>query len=201
MLLVDHDEAEVAEGDIILEQRVGADGDLPGAAREPAQGPASRLALVAAGQQLGPEVQAGEEGRDDAVVLARQDLRRRHDRGLGAGLHRGQHRGERDHGLAAADVALQQAQHPVRPPHIGQNLGDRALLCPGHDVGQGLAQAGEKGAVARQNPALAPPRRRADQHQGQLVGEQLVIGQALANRRLGRRRRELVGRVGGNRGD
>ena len=44
-------------------------------------------------------------------MLARQDLRWCHQRGLTAGFDCEQHRHQRDQSLAAADIALQQAQH------------------------------------------------------------------------------------------
>ncbi len=47
-------------------------------------------------------------------MLAREQLGRRHQRGLRAGLDGGGHGEQRDNGLAAADIALQQTQHALR---------------------------------------------------------------------------------------
>ena len=53
------------------------------------------------------------ERRDGLEMLARQDFGRRHQRGLPAGLDHGRGGEQRHHGLAGADVALQQAQHAL----------------------------------------------------------------------------------------
>ena len=54
------------------------------------------------------------ERRDGGEMLARQDFGRRHQRGLPAGLDHGRGGEQRHHGLAGADVALQQPQHALR---------------------------------------------------------------------------------------
>jgi hypothetical protein len=47
--------------------------------------------------------------------------------------HRQQHGVDGHHGLAAADVALQQAVHGQRRGHVGGDLGD-GLLLPGRQL-------------------------------------------------------------------
>ena len=47
------------------------------------------------------------EAFDGLEVLARQQLGRRHQRGLRSGFDGGGHGEQRDDGLAAADIALQ----------------------------------------------------------------------------------------------
>ena len=80
------------------------------------------LALFAAGEDRDAQPGAFGQRRDGLDVLARQDFGRRHQRGLLAGLgHRGG-REQRHHGLARADIALQQPQHPHR---LAQIVGDR----------------------------------------------------------------------------
>ena len=69
-------------------------------------------ALVAAGQDVEADAGGLGEGREREQVLAGEDLGRRHQRRLAAGLDGGEHGEERDQGLAGADVALQQAVHP-----------------------------------------------------------------------------------------
>ena len=80
------------------------------------------LALLAAGEDRDPHAGALGERRDGLDVLARQNFGRRHQRGLLAGLSDGGGREQRHHGLAGADVALQQPQHAHR---LLQILGDR----------------------------------------------------------------------------
>ena len=67
------------------------------------------------------------ERRDGLDVLARQNFRRRHQRGLLAGLGDGGGREQRHHGLAGADIALQQPQHAHR---LAQILRDRGRRLP-----------------------------------------------------------------------
>ena len=86
MLLVDHREREVAELDLVLEQRMGADQEVDVAGGKPRQDVAARAAALAPGQQR--DLQAGglRHRRDGGEVLPGQDLGRRHDGGLAAGL-------------------------------------------------------------------------------------------------------------------
>ena len=90
-------------------------------------------------------------------VLACQDLGRRHQGRLGAGLDGLQHGGERHQRLAAADIALEEAGHRRRGCEVGADLRDRALLAGGRRVGEGGQQPGAEMAVAR--PAAGPVRR------------------------------------------
>ena len=55
-------------------------------------------------------------------VLARQELGRRHERRLGSSLDRGRHGEQRHHCLAAADIALQQAEHAVGAGEVRVDL-------------------------------------------------------------------------------
>ena len=61
-------------------------------------------------------------------MLAGENLGRRHHRRLPPGLDHFGHREERDHGLARADVALQEPQHALLGPEIGADFGDRLAL-------------------------------------------------------------------------
>ena len=115
VLLVDDGEAEVAEGDVGLEERVGADEDGDLAGGEGGELGGALGALVAAGQQVEADAGGLGERRERVEVLAGEDLGRRHQRRLAAGLDRGEHGEQRDQRLAGADVALQQAVHPQRP--------------------------------------------------------------------------------------
>ena len=78
---------------------------------------------VAAGQQGERDAGRLGERRDGGVVLAGQELGRRHQRGLRAGLDGGQHGEEGDQRLAAADIALQQPHHALGLGHVGGDLG------------------------------------------------------------------------------
>ena len=93
---------------------------------------------------------------DGLEMLARQKLGRRHEGGLRAGLDRGRHGEQRHDGLAAADIALQQAQHAVGAGEIGVDLAKHAGLRAGEL--EGKLRRGWPGEVlpgeARGRPAL-----------------------------------------------
>ena len=108
-------------------------------------------------------------------VLAREDLGRRHQRRLAAGLDRVQHGQQGDHRLAAADIALQQPQHPRCGGHVGVDF--RQCLCcapvsaKGRAAMHPLAQPSVAGdapsrarGVAGRGPAPAPADWRAARH-------------------------------------
>ena len=75
-----------------------------------------------AGQQRGLDELARHQLLQRREVLLGERLGRRHQRGLGAGLDRAQHRVERDDGLAGADLAHQQ---PLHRPVAGDVVVDR----------------------------------------------------------------------------
>ena len=118
MLLVDHGQRQRLEDDVVLDQRVGADQKIDLAGFEPRQDIAPLLALFAAGEDRDAQAGALGQRRDGLDVLARQNFGRRHQRGLLADFGHGGGREQRHHGLAGADVALQQPQHPHRLPQI-----------------------------------------------------------------------------------
>ena len=109
-------------------------------------------------------------------MLPREDLRRRHQGGLGPGRSRvgeGQHG---HHRLARAHIALQQAAHPMPGRKVRADLGQGGALVRGQGEGQGglhlLGQAGGGQPGARARPAVFAPL-----GHGQLVSEKLVVGQ------------------------
>ena len=108
-------------------------------------------------------------------MLAREDFGRRHQRGLPAASIDGRGREQRHHGLARADVALQQAQHAFGLGEIGDDLGDRARLRRRERIGQRLDElfaqvpgrrvsAGRPAAAGARAPARARAGRRAIRH-------------------------------------
>ena len=130
VLLVDHDQAQVAEPDVLLQQGVGPDDDAgvagehvgqrltpgrdagrPGEQDDPGRGlrPAQPARLA----------QWAEHGADRAVVLLGQDLGGGQQRGLAARVDDLEHGPDRDHGLARADLALQQPVHGERAGQVG----------------------------------------------------------------------------------
>ena len=122
-----------------------------------------RLLPLGRGQPAGQQPPAHAAGRQQAVerlgMLPGQDFGRRHQRRLLAVGHGQQHRVDGDDRLAAADVALQQAVHGVRPGHVGRDLGDRLVL-PGRQLER--KQPADAGVdLGRRPPAAAPAADRA----------------------------------------
>ena len=119
VLLVDDHEAEVGEGDALLEQRVGADDERRHAGRD--RLPRGRRAAAAqrTGQQDDVEREVRQQVRQGRVVLPRQQIGRREERGLAAGERGGGQCVGGHGGLARPDVALQQPEHRHGPREVG----------------------------------------------------------------------------------
>ena len=115
-------------------------------------------------------------------MLAGEDLGRRHQRGLRAAFDRTQHRHQRDKGLAAADIALQEAHHAAGLRQIGADLGDRHALGAGQCKTEPGLDLGGEPAVACRDAAAAALAAGADQCDCELAGKDFVIGEALARR-------------------
>ena len=144
VLLVDGDELQVCEGDRFFEQGMCADDDLDLAAGQAA----ADLFLLACGsiahQQAdlpGSEqaVLACQDIDEIAVMLFGQDGGGRHDGGLRPGLVDHGSRQSRHHGLAGADIALQQAVHRLAGFQVEADLVQGFFL----GIGQGEGQGGE----------------------------------------------------------
>ncbi len=126
MLLVDHDQAEIAELDALLEESVRADQNIDLSFFQRGKNGLALAAALASREQ--GDAQAGRcpERGDGLHVLAREKLGRRHQRALRFRLDRTGQSEQRHHRLAAADIALQQAEHAVRAREVGVDLGERA---------------------------------------------------------------------------
>jgi hypothetical protein len=81
-----------------------------------------------AGEEHDVDREVGEGARDREVVLLGEDLGRGHDGALAPGLDGCEERGDRDYGLAAADIPLQEAAHGPLRSHVGQDLLYHPLL-------------------------------------------------------------------------
>ena len=143
------------------------------------------LALLAAGQDRDLHAGALGERRDGLDVLARQDFGRRHQRGLLAGFGDGGGGEQRDHGLAGADVALQQPQHAHRLAQISAMAASGLLLRGRQRIGQRVDDLAAQMAVAGMAVAGGAAQLRAHQRQRQLPGEQFVEGKPRPERAVG----------------
>ena len=146
-------------------------------------------AAFAPGEQRDAQARGSAERADGREMLAREQLGRRHQRGLRAGLDRGRHGEQRDDRLAAADIALQQTQHAMRAREIGVDLGERAGLRAGQLEGEGVEDRVAQLARSSEPPPRTPLEPRADHGERKLIGEQLVISEP----RPRWRRRQKIG--------
>ena len=156
-----------------------------------------RAAGSGPGQELCPHAEALEQRRQAGVVLPRQDLGRSHQRPLPPGANGACQRHGRDRGLAAADVALQQAAHRSLAGDLVDDLGDGRFLVIGQGEGQRRDDLGPGGIGYRDARRSESGTRLPRLRERQLEGEQLVEGQAVE--RLGHVGR-LLGEVRGAQG-
>ncbi len=183
VLLVDDGQAQPGERHIVLEQGVGAHGDLGLARGQRRQLPGPRRALVATGQQHHAHALGLERGGDGVEMLASEDLGRRHQSRLQPGVGGVGHGQHADHGLARPHIALQQAAHPLAGLEVAADLGQRHGLAAGEAEGQGGLEQPGCGPWRDDGRGLSAARALALGH-GQLMSEQFVIGQAAALRRV-----------------
>ena len=178
MLLVDHHQAEIAELDRLLEQRVRADQDVDASRFQLGKNGLALAATLASREQRDAQAGRRRERADRLEVLAREKLGRRHQRALRAGLDRAGKSEQSHHRLAAADIALQQAEHAVRAGKVGVDLPERAGLRACELEGKGsdnrLAQSSRGGKP----PAGSLLHALADHGERKLIGEQLIVGKA-----------------------
>ena len=178
VLLVDDGKPEALEFDRLLHEGVGADdaADLPGGDRR-----APRRALTplqAGGQQRHADAERLQQPAKRREVLLGENLRRRHHRRLVPRLHRRAYRQRGHHGLAGADVPLQQPVHRVRRGHVAADVVPHAFLRRRQREGQARAQPAEQLAARPHGHAALPRRARAQNSQAELQEEEVVEGQA-----------------------
>ena len=126
VLLVDDRKCQIAKGDVVLEQRVGADHQIDIAGGERRQHLGAFAAALAAGQDGEADAGRGRERRDGGEMLPRQDFGRRHQRRLTAGLD----------DVAAASSATTVLPEPTSP-------------CSSRNMRCGCARSATMSAVAR----------------------------------------------------
>ena len=126
-------------------------------------------------------------------MLFGQQFGRRHQRNLVARLHRRQRRQRRDHGLAAADVALHQPQHRPWPCQVALDFTADPLLRGGQAERQPGKQWLAQGAAALQLRRMPTPQCRAHALQAQVLGQQFLERQSLLCRMLAQHELAQVG--------
>ena len=142
VLLVDDGHREIAEVDLLLDERMRPDDDLRIARRD--QLPDHRVLLRAqrARQQRDTDTERSAQLVDREEVLLGQRLGRRHQRALTPQLDRAEQRVQCDDGLPRPDLALEETLHRERPVEVGVDLGHRAFLIRGERERERRAVAG-----------------------------------------------------------
>ena len=194
VLLVDDGERQIAEHHLLLEERVRSHHDIERSRGQGLERGPPLARLVPPGEQGDAHAGLGRHGRDAVIMLAGQDFGRRHHRGLPPGLDSPRHRKQTHDRLAAADIALEQPQHAVSAAHVGRDVLQRLLLSAGEREGQGSADLTLDPARSHGRPADGALHPRPDHDDGELVRQQFVICQPLADQAF-RREAAHVGRV------
>ena len=142
VLLVDHRERQIGEADLVLEQRVRPDGDRRcGRApdRRALRSGRRRARARSAAPARDRPAPAARSGRRDAggpgprsAPSARPARRPRPRSSMASSA---------TSGLAAADVALEQAQHALGPREVGRDLGQGRAAAPRSDERAGREHA------------------------------------------------------------
>ncbi len=147
------------------------------------------LPALAAGEDRHAQASGVRQRRNGVEMLAGEDFGRRHEGGLPPGFDHGGRRDQRHHGLAGADVALQQPQHALRAGEVGDDVVDGLLLRMGERIGQAFEDARAQAALAGRAAAGLSAHVSAHQRQRELAGEQFVIGEPRPRQAL---RRDVV---------
>ena len=113
----------------ILDDGMSAHQNLHSAIQQSVEDFLTASAFHDACQQGHTDVHALQEVHDGLEVLLGQNLRRSHDAGLIAVVQCDEHRHQRDEGLSATHVALQQTVHLSSATHILADFTDDTFLC------------------------------------------------------------------------
>ena len=196
LLLVDHDEAEAALRDVVLQKRMRADEhvDLP---RREAREDVFSLGIGRGADEHGPAHARRVEQRPEALpVLAGEHLGGGHEKRLRSRVRRRGQREGRHGGLARAHVSQKQVVRRARGGQRREDVVFGALLLVGQLEGQRPGQGRRARAVHDVAHRLAPPLALARlPHEHELEQKQLLVREAAARLgRLGHRLREMDAR-------
>ena len=183
VLLVDNDQADVAECNLVLEQGVGAHRNHRPGGMQLRQHLILLIARLFPCQQRHRDADRREPLPDIEIMLVRKYFRRGHQGNLVAGTDNQQGGDSGHHGLAGTDIALDQAQHRRRFQHVLADFRqdpllrarqfERQVIQEGPDPAVSLVADNERGP----RPDCLP-----DEAQAQVVRQQLLENQALLGR-------------------
>ena len=128
VLLIDNGQRQVVESNVFLKQRMRADQKVDIAYCKTIENLFSRSPALAAGEDGGPDGGGFGERHNRCVVLTSKDFGRCHESCLASGFDDCGCRSQCHNRFSRTDVALQQAQHPMRAGEVGDDIVDRLLL-------------------------------------------------------------------------
>src|SRR5260370_9041293 len=128
VMLVNGDETEAGEGDVVFDERVGADDELRFAGANALEDGGFLSGFQAADEELDAIASFGEDAARGKKMLDGENFRGGHQSSLRV-VFDGDHGGlERDDGFAAADVALEETIHRGRLFEVGGDFGQDPFL-------------------------------------------------------------------------
>ena len=192
VLLVHDDKTEIGKRDVLLKQRVRADRDRNLSRTDGLEHGCPRAPVEAPGESGHGNAQGFEPGCEIAQMLLSQQLGWRHHRDLEPGLDRGQRRRRRDHGLAAADIALHQPLHRMSFLQVGKYFLQHPALGTRERKRQLLEQLLHQRAPSADQWCLIGLHLRAPTQQAQVECQQLLERQSLLRRVLSAFKRNHV---------
>ncbi len=171
LLLVEDDQAEIAETDIGAQESVGADHDVDSTLSEFLEGLLGLTGRDEPGEHTDLDRETGKPPLKGLEVLADEDRCRSENRHLFALEDRFEGGADGDLGLAVADIAAEQAVHRAVRLHVGLDLRDRPFLVVGEIVLEGVLELALPRGVGRElESARAPSNgRQSEQSRGHLA--------------------------------
>ena len=130
VLLVNGEETEAGECNVVFDERVRADDELGFAGADAIKDGGFLRSFQAADEEFDAISRLGEDASGGKKMLHGENFGGRHESGLRAVFDGDDGGLERDDGLAAADVALEETIHRSRFFQVGGDFGENALLPP-----------------------------------------------------------------------
>jgi len=185
VLLIDDDEAEFREGDGVVEEGVGADGEVDFAVCDAVASGAFGGFVKRAGEEgdavrfAGTRADGfGEEFAGGEVMLGREDLGWRHESDLGAVFNGDEGGLHGDDGLSRPDVALKEAPHGLGAAHVGGDFAENAFLGGGGVEGEDLFEGTANGLICNERGTLSIAKTAALEFEAELEKEELLKDEA-----------------------
>ena len=210
LLLVDHHQPEVLEGNLVAQQPMGADDEVDRAVGQPRHDLLGLRIGLEPRQRLNHDGEGSVPLREGLEMLLHQQRCGHQDRGLLAVLNGLESCAHGDLGLAVADVATYEPVHRDLFLHVDLDLIDTAQLVRGLDIDEGVLKltlprrVGSKGMTLGRHPSAVEPDQLTGDLFDMLLGPTLGLGPVGAAQLVQRRRLaadvagDLIELVGGH---